>query len=853
MIRFRLKRLLPAALGLLLAAGISGAAVTDSNPLFKIPKLEKIKVDGNSADWGKHGFQVNLLTELSEAPAAADMHRDSIRIGWDNQGLLILARIPDATPVESDQLGRLFERDSVELYLGTKRGVNDFYQVVIAPGRGRNYPEIRTQYYDNRKSPDKKPLVTEVARTRIADGYVLEARLPWKNLSVQPEMGREVALQIHINDATYNQCRTRVWYPMPGAYSNPSRMNRLQLSTTASNPTGVAAYYSTSTKVNTQITTLALGSLHGKQVTLRNGNQVVSTAKLGASKNGFSQCWLALPENIIDPDTNSLSVQIEGESPVPVEVPNTRGEGIYMIYEMPVIFKPFVFSGESFPACDFQEPTLVEKTIGAYSIKCRFFDSEFNEVTLASKPGRYGAVVQITTKEGKTYNRFVTLFNTPKPCDWDTSVFKGSLEFPAELGLNPAVVKEQSPFMGEYFKEMVLSGFNMNPASAFYLATLYDTKPGEKLPTHWSKIAVKDSKWWLGLKKKIGIETEYKHFEFFPEGYSEQKDKKWPLLVMLHGAGERSNNPEKLRDHLFWNELLIKTKKEYPCIVTIPQCPFNEWWEPARVKDLIDQILAKYPIDPDRVYLSGLSMGGFGTWTTAGEYPELFAAIAPICGGGDVSDAANLKSIPIWAFHGDIDPVVSMNSSREMVDAVAALGGAPRLTIYPGTAHNAWGPTLADPRYYQWLLQQNRKNRIKPDTGYKLIEFKKPLRVASLRCSGDSDQLSAVWSKFNTWIDKTRQRQNLGLYFTVTQNTDSSEKKVIDACMTLTGDFTPSEDVFIQEIPAGVYAVRQQGGSPDQIGKLRKDLPTLEWYRDTPGTPEEKLPKDLCEPVELGF
>ena len=122
----------------------------------------------------------------------------------------------------------------------------------------------------------------------------------------------------------------------------------------------------------------------------------------------------------------------------------------------------------------------------------------------------------------------------------------------------------------------------------------------------------------------------------------------------------------------------------------------------------MDDIAAKYRVDKDRIYLTGLSMGGFGTWSLAAAHPERFAAIVPICGGGNPADAAKLKNLPIWVFHGAKDPVVPPERSESMVKAIKAAGGNVKLTVYPDAGHDAWTATYENPELYRWLFAQKR-------------------------------------------------------------------------------------------------------------------------------------------------
>ena len=153
---------------------------------------------------------------------------------------------------------------------------------------------------------------------------------------------------------------------------------------------------------------------------------------------------------------------------------------------------------------------------------------------------------------------------------------------------------------------------------------------------------------------------------------------------------------------------LIEAGKKFPFVVISPQCPQDTWWVPPALEAFIDSIQRRYRIDSARIYVTGLSMGGFGTWELAERHPERYAAVIPICGGGDTSRADHLRNLPVWAFHGAQDDVVPLSGSKDMIDAIKAAGGNPRFTIYPQAGHDSWTETYANDEIYSWLLQQRR-------------------------------------------------------------------------------------------------------------------------------------------------
>lgn len=180
-----------------------------------------------------------------------------------------------------------------------------------------------------------------------------------------------------------------------------------------------------------------------------------------------------------------------------------------------------------------------------------------------------------------------------------------------------------------------------------------------------------------------------------------------PVLLFLHGAGERGDDLELVKVH--GPPKLIAQGKHFPFIVVSPQCRKDQWWEPIELVALLDEIERKHKVDKDRIYVTGLSMGGFGTWRLAAYAPDRLAAIAPICGGGEPYWAKQFAHLPVWAFHGAKDPGVLLERSQVMIDAIKKNGGTPKFTIYPDAGHDSWTETYNNPEFYQWLLEQKRK------------------------------------------------------------------------------------------------------------------------------------------------
>jgi predicted peptidase len=195
---------------------------------------------------------------------------------------------------------------------------------------------------------------------------------------------------------------------------------------------------------------------------------------------------------------------------------------------------------------------------------------------------------------------------------------------------------------------------------------------------------------------------------YLPKGYGEDAVQRWPLILFLHGSGERGNDLDLVK--LYGLPKKIEAGADLPFIVVSPQCPADSYWllHLDDLKALADDAAARYAVDPNRIYLTGLSMGGTGTWTLCAAYPEFFAAIIPICGRGMFTMGNRLKHTPAWIFHGEDDEVIPVSESRRMAQVLQEAGGDVTLTLYPGVGHDSWTRAYDNPDIYTWLLRHSR-------------------------------------------------------------------------------------------------------------------------------------------------
>jgi predicted peptidase len=217
------------------------------------------------------------------------------------------------------------------------------------------------------------------------------------------------------------------------------------------------------------------------------------------------------------------------------------------------------------------------------------------------------------------------------------------------------------------------------------------------------------------FEKKITRSAQLDYLLFLPQGYSKRGEPA-PLMLFLHGAGERGTNVQKVAAH--GPPKIVATKKDFPFVLVSPQCPPDRTWRDDELLALLDEVIARHNVDTNRVYVTGLSMGGYGSWSLGTKYPERFAAIAPICGGGEqipvllasAQKRAALRGMGVWAFHGAKDRLVPVEESQRMTNALMRAGCTDvKLTIYHDAEHDSWTPAYNEPEIWNWFLAHRRK------------------------------------------------------------------------------------------------------------------------------------------------
>lgn len=520
---------------ILLLFAVAMAVAEEPTPVFDIPRLSGITIDGDPADWGAQGYRVEMMVPPAQNLGSnwemkpSEDFDPAFRLGWTAEGLLFTAQVRDSAVVAGEKIDELWAYDALEIYVAAAPGSWEFYQMAMAPGIAADVP-ARKFFYDHRKSKATLPALTaQVASRRTADGYILEALLPWANLGSAPKAGDRIGIQLLLDDKDdaalpFPQSWSRMaWFPRANTYMDPTAMHAFRLAETPGLPVMAVVHHLFSPTTGSRVEVVAPRAASGKRITVCAGEKTLLNTMLANGDDGRAVAALPSPSNG-EPYQN-LTVQIDGQ-PVAalqcVDDPITVLTGISDALR----FEPAIFSGEQFPTCALKNPAQIAKLLGPYTLNVRYFDSNYRQVLTAKTPGRYGAIVEVKlpqagmtvqharylgvvditrSESGRTFRYFRTLYRTPQPVTWPDTLDAQSV-LPAECGINPQVAREQWAKLVDK-KTLTVPHEPQLPAM---LAALYATKPGAALYTKATDAMAQDRQWWVGLKRKLyGTDREF--------------------------------------------------------------------------------------------------------------------------------------------------------------------------------------------------------------------------------------------------------------------------------------------------------------------------------------------------------
>lgn len=500
------------------ADGRSVNPPTDTPPVYDIPFARGISIDGDGADWKEAGFRVEFMPDMNGITQPQASFEPKSRLAWDKRGLLLLLKVRDDIIVESADESLLGEQDSAEVFLGAGRGSCEYYSLVLVPGITPALPEMRVKPIDLRKKEPRAPLSYEAARTKSADGYVLEALLPWANLGITPRRGAVVALQVIVNDSDGPQGRFQaVWYPSARTRFDSMAMWRLRLERHASPPDVARARGEYDYAMRPQVSVLTLGEFAGKPVAVMDGRSTLVCGVLKQSGD-YAQADLTFDAPEVQKAPRPWRVRIADKYDSSLSMPDADRLRAQRVMLLAATATPPVFMGDKFPACDFADPLLAERLIGPYTVEMTYYDRSFNPVTSATKPGRYGAVLKIKAASGRILRRYATLFRAPafdSGLSWRYLEPRLSMRIPDEANIAPSIVQTHSRSLGTFMRFSMLDSLAKGQDAAVLYAGLYEAQQDKaagraiEADTYCTDVWAKDRQWWVQLKRRLnGMEHD---------------------------------------------------------------------------------------------------------------------------------------------------------------------------------------------------------------------------------------------------------------------------------------------------------------------------------------------------------
>lgn len=523
---------IPAIVLLAFIASAGAESPRPTGPIFDIPRLADITIDGKPDDWKGNGFHVEVLSDSPGELKPSSPIDARFRLGWDDKGLVLLLTVRDDTGSEASQISQLWQADSAEIFLANCQGGDNLIQAIIAPGRDERFKELRSHVMDHRRNDPLKASITptvEAARSLTEDAYVIEARLPWSAVGVTPKRDTESAFTLYVNNVDESRRRGRVvWHTDGEATQNRSALHRIRLSDSAS----PAVCATTSADCNglrhLRIQVLATSDLAGSQCKVETAMVGVSTTLTAEGSHATATAELPLIPG--DKYDNTL-VTIAGMAPMQATVPDIAAERLRAGMNIEVGPRPSVFTGTAFPPCTFQHPTEAEDLFqGKAKVQVQYYDAQFNPVTKPATPGRYGAVIHITCPDGRSLARRQTIYRAPKDFRWWELKLTGQPALPPELGVAPAVTAARAKEVNDILMWSFADLAERTHWPAICLAGLSEASPDEAV-TAYNSPATRDRQYWVTLKRKLNGNDKR-----FPADFACPAKAKAPAPVLHEGA-----------------------------------------------------------------------------------------------------------------------------------------------------------------------------------------------------------------------------------------------------------------------------------------------------------------------------
>jgi CubicO group peptidase (beta-lactamase class C family) len=489
-----------------IAVGAWGAELTNA-PTFDIPRMRGITVDGSGQDWDNRGFQVDMMTDKLQRVQPLDDLTPTFRLGWDDEGLLLLVQVHDDAWAEQKEEINIWDGDSLEIFVVKERGTKEMMQIVVGPGVTPGQPGLRTRLLGFQLGGVPEGAHIEAARVADAGYYSFEMRFPWENLGITPKRGVELGFQIFVNDVDTESGRFQaIWYPMTRTHEHSDRTHRIVLAKKASGPIQAAVSGDYADWAQPQVKVRTLGSLTGREVTILEGRRVLAQAQLkplGADHAG-ADLTIPLPPN--GEDFQPLDVRIDRQRVGTLYLPDARIQRGKALMVAPIGLEEYVFSGNFLPGGGFSTPMLGQALIGDHEVEVSYYDADGNPVTAAENVGRYGAVIDIKPATGPTIRRYRTVFRAPdgfSGINWWDYRPEANLALPYALELSPDAIEAHDPSIRFFLKRSFEQALDNDMNASALLAALHEYDGGSEPVTRANDAQAEDRQWWVEQKRRM--------------------------------------------------------------------------------------------------------------------------------------------------------------------------------------------------------------------------------------------------------------------------------------------------------------------------------------------------------------
>lgn len=601
-----------------------------------------------------------LAGEGAERAAPQDFSA-VVRAGWTPTALRVRVEVNDSTRGHEAGAGPL-KQDGVELHAG-------------APGAGRlqmvaTRADSPVVYFDyrNARLRAERPAQAEAKRAETSEGngYAVEFSMPWEMLGLEAKDGAELELRVVVNNAGPGGARMLRWVPEGRAY-RWDEMVRARLGETASGEAEAAAWGGWRELARPVVQVVARADWAGREIEWTRANGASVRAVL-AREGGVATATLTGEAG--EDDEAEARLWLDGREWRRVALGDAARERERALRAAlagrggPTWLRPEwaeVFVGETLPAPRWRESEELRAAFGELAVRAEFFNGRVERVERAERPGRYAIIATVSASRlARPVEVMRTLFRVD---DAD---------------------KEQAE----------------GPGAAVRLAAWAEGEVDER------EAARVDRAWWHALDEKRGAEIRYGRAVLSAGEEAEAGENGWPLIVFLHGSGG-GRAPWRPQDEPVWRHAERAGARRLFVLLSLRS---DGGWSPPAVAAAVRAVMAEERIDADRVYLTGFSMGGVGTWATALDYPELFAAIAPVGGAeGEPERAARLRGVPAFVFNGGLDYATTSAEALQMVEALRAAGGEVKWREYPQADHGeSLNLAYGSDELYAWLLAQRR-------------------------------------------------------------------------------------------------------------------------------------------------